>query len=270
ASPPMSARPGNIAQSWLKRRFGRLLDGYLEQRAQRDREESRARHAELIGWLAEFERRQRRDVYTAMERIAADQSAEFALEAFRFARPCFSPHETLRHAIEQSPPTGLALEFGVASGRTLAILAETRGQRKVFGFDSFDGLPEHWRWGFDVGSFAADKAPVVQGAEIIEGLFQDVLPVFLANNAGQLSIAHIDSDLYSSARYVLQQLRPRMVEGTVILFDEYYNFPGWREHEHRAWQEFVAESGLEFEYLGATADDEQVSVRITAPPKPSA
>ena len=266
---PMSTRPRKLAQSWLQRRIGRRLDGYLEQRARRDREESQVRHDELISWLTKFERRQRRDVYTAMERIAADQSAEFAIEAFGNARPFFQPRDTLRHAVEQSPPTGLALEFGVASGRTLAVMAEIRGQRKVFGFDTFDGLPERWRWGFDTGAFAADKAPEVQGAKIIEGLFQDVLPKFLAEHPGKLSIAHIDSDLYSSASYVLQQLRPRMIEGTVILFDEYYNYPGWREHEYRAWQEFVAETGLDFEYLGATADDEQVSVRITAAPKPS-
>ncbi|MDQ3475291.1 MAG: class I SAM-dependent methyltransferase, partial [Actinomycetota bacterium] len=74
-----------------------------------------------------------------------------------------------------------------------------------------------------------------------------------------MAIAHIDSDLYSSAVFVLQQLRPRMVDGTVIVFDEFYNYPGWRGHEYRAWQEFVAETGLEFVYLGATADDEQVS-----------
>lgn len=265
----MSTGSRNIAKSWLKRRVGRALDGYLEQRAHREREESKARHDELITWLTKFERRQRRDVYTAMERAAADESAAFALDAFRYARPFFHPHDTLRHAVEQSPPTGLALEFGVASGRTLAVMAESRGQRTVFGFDSFAGLPEHWRWGFEVGTFAADKAPVVAGATIIEGVFQDVLPEFLAKHPGQLAIAHIDSDLYSSALYVLQQLRRRMVEGTVIIFDEYYNFPGWRDHEHRAWQEFVADTGLDFDYLAATADDEQVSVRITAPPKPS-
>jgi len=265
----MSTRSRSIASSWLQRRVGRVLDGYLEQRADREREEQRARHNELIDWLTKFERRQRRDVYTAMERAAADESAAFAVESFHNTKPSFHPHDTLRHAVSQSPSTGLALEFGVASGRTLSIIAEVRGQRKVFGFDSFAGLPEHWRWGFDAGAFAADKAPVVQGAKVIEGVFQDVLPEFLAKNEGPLSFAHIDSDLYSSAIYVLQQLRPRMVEGTVILFDEYFNYPGWREHEHRAWMEFVEETGLEFSYLGATADDEQVSVQITTPPKPA-
>lgn len=257
------------ARSWLVHRVGRVLDGYFDERAQRERAEHQARHDELITWLTKFERRQRRDVYTALERAAADDSAQFAIQAFGDARPFFHPHDLLRNAVEQSPPTGLALEFGVATGTTLNVIARSRGRRKVFGFDSFAGLPEHWRWGFEQGIFASDKIPVVQGATIIKGLFQDVLPKFLAEHTGQLAIAHIDADLYSSAIYVLQQLRPRMVEGTIILFDEYYNYPGWREHEHRAWLEFVADTGLEFEYFAATADDEQVSVRITAPPKPA-
>lgn len=265
----MDARSRKQPRSWLVARVGRLLDRYLDDRAQRDRDESRVRHDELLDWLAKFERRQRRDVFTAMERMAADESAAFATEAFRDARPFFHPHDTLRHAVEESPKTGLALEFGVASGRTLTVMAEIRGQRKVFGFDSFEGLPEYWRWGFDVGAFSGE-VPVVPGATIIKGMFQDVLPGFLKENTGKLAVAHIDSDLYSSAIYVLQQLRPRMVEGTVVVFDEYYNYPGWREHEFRAWQEFVADTGLDFEYLGATADDEQVSVRITSPPKPAA
>lgn len=265
----MHTRSRKQPRSWLVARVGRLLDSYVEDRTQRDRDESKARHEELIMWLTQFERRQRRDVYTAMERAAADESAAFAVEAFREARPFFHAHDTLRHAMGQSPSTGLALEFGVASGRTLAVMAETRGRRKVFGFDSFKGLPEYWRWGYDVGAFAQDQVPVVQGAAVIEGMFQDVLPGFLDQHSGPLAIAHIDSVLYSSAKYVLDQLRPRMVTGSVIVFNEFYNYPGWRDHEHRAWQEFVADTGLEFTYLGATADDEQVSVRITAPPQPT-
>jgi hypothetical protein len=66
---------------------------------------------------------------------------------------------------------------------------------------------------------------------------------------------------------VLEAVEDRLRVGTVVLFDEYFNFPGWQEHEHRAWTEFVAETGLEFEYLGYTADDEQVAVRLLNAPK---
>ena len=54
--------------------------------------------------------------------------------------------------------------------------------------------------------------------------------------------------------------------GAVVLFDEYFNYAGWEEHEHRAWQEFVAASGTGFRYEGYTQNDEQVVVRVTDPP----
>jgi len=64
---------------------------------------------------------------------------------------------------------------------------------------------------------------------------------------------------------VLEPLESPLRVGTVIVFDEYFNFAGWEEHEHRAWTEFVAPTGIGFEYLGFTAD-EQISLRLTHVP----
>ena len=107
------------------------------------------------------------------------------------------------------------------------------------------------------------------GAELVVGWFDDTLPGFLADHQDEVAFLHLDADLYSSTRTVLQALRPRLRKGTVILFDEYFNFPGWEAHEHRAWTEFVSETGLEFEYLGYTADDEQLAVRLVTAPDPA-
>ena len=57
----------------------------------------------------------------------------------------------------------------------------------------------------------------------------------------------------------------RLVAGTIIVFDEFFNYPGWQQHEYRAWQEFVSRTGIEFEYLGYTASHEQVIARVTSP-----
>jgi hypothetical protein len=38
---------------------------------------------------------------------------------------------------------GLWLEFGVCSGRTINLIS-TNTKNKVYGFDSFFGLPENW------------------------------------------------------------------------------------------------------------------------------
>ena len=50
------------------------------------------------------------------------------------------------------------------------------------------------------------------------------------------SFLHIDSDLYSSARTVLFLLHEQIVSGTIIEFDEYFNYPNWKQHEYKAFQ----------------------------------
>jgi hypothetical protein len=185
---------------------------------------------------------------------------------FGLAQPFPDKQDTLRAALDRAPREGLFLEFGVASGSTLKTIVEKAPEGVVHGFDSFEGLPEDWRPGFAVGAFATEKLPDVPGANLVVGWFDDTLPGFLEQHPGPVAFLHLDADLYSSTRTVLTALASRLREGTVILFDEYFNFPGWEEHEHRAWTEFVAERGLRFEYLGYTADDEQVAVRLMNAP----
>ncbi|MCA1671357.1 MAG: TylF/MycF family methyltransferase, partial [Actinobacteria bacterium] len=119
-----------------------------------------------------------------------------------------------------------------------------------------EGLPEAWRSGFPAGAFDLDQLPDVPGADLVGGWFDDTLPGFL------VSFLHLDADLYSSTRTVLDLVGPRLQPGSIVLFDEYFNYLGWEEHEHRAWAEYVARTGTRFEYLGYTIDNEQVIVRV--------
>lgn len=226
--------------------------------------------AELKGALKGWERRNRRDLFTAADWEATRSSAAFLRRELAHATPHFRKQATLGAALAQAPRNGLYLEFGVASGSTLRQIAEVAPRGSVYGFDSFEGLPEHWRTGFGVGAFQQERLPDVPGAELVIGLFDQTLPGFLERIPGEVAFLHLDADLYSSTRTVLDALAPRLREGTVIVFDEYFNFPGWEDHEHRAWTEFVARTGLRFEYLGFTADDEQLSVRLTSAPAPQA
>jgi hypothetical protein len=50
----------------------------------------------------------------------------------------------------------------------------------------------------------------------------------------------------------------------VLLFDEYFNYPSWQEHEFKAFQEFVAMHGIQYEYVGYVEAYEQAAVRIVA------
>lgn len=51
-----------------------------------------------------------------------------------------------------------------------------------------------------------------------------------------------------------------------MLFDEYYNFPRWQQHEYKAFQEFVSRTGVEYEYIAYSVTGQQVAVRILTNP----
>ena len=84
----------------------------------------------------------------------------------------------------------------------------------------------------------------------------------LAAHPGPVSLLHVDGDLYSSAVTVLEHVGPRLVPGSVVVFDEFFNFPGWEQHEFRAWQEHLARTGARVAYEAYTSNDEQVVARV--------
>ncbi|MBT2268482.1 TylF/MycF/NovP-related O-methyltransferase [Rhodococcus erythropolis] len=227
--------------------------------------EARGDIAGLRTRIDELEFRQRRDLAYAVDLDATASTAEFILEHLRVAETFGHPHDTLRHALGLIEIPGMALEFGVASGTTLRIVAEAFTEREgtVAGFDVFSGLPETWRTGFPAGEFAQESIPEVPGAQLVPGLFEDTLPSFLNDESGPVAFLHLDADLYSSTKTVLDLLGDRLVPGSIVVFDEFFNYPGWQQHEYRAWTEFVTRTGISFEYLGYTVDNEQVIVEIT-------
>lgn len=252
----LHARVGGLVDDAVRRR----LDARFEQheawlQGQIDR---------VLQEVGDADRRSRRDIAQAGEREAARSSARFAAQHFPTATTYFDKFATLEHAVKLAPAGGMALEFGVYSGSTLAVISRLR-DGEVYGFDSFEGLPEDWRSTFGAGTFAVGELPQVEGAELVVGWFSDTLPAFLEAHPGPVALLHVDADLYSSATTVLDACGPRLVEGSVVIFDEYLNYPGWDQHEHRAWQEYVERTGTEFTWEAYTADDEQVVVRITRP-----
>lgn len=258
----------------LRAKFTRAVDEVVErhhaaQRAQLRREfdalraDLRAESDRVIAFVRDVEVRDRRDLFAAEERVAVAESAAFVRVEMPTARPFRSPTATLEHGLSLAPTDGMALEFGVYTGSTLKVIAAARAGGPVYGFDSFAGLPEHWRPGFPEGAFHAPEPPDVPGAELVVGLFADTLPRFLETHPGPVGFVHVDCDLYSSTRTVLDLVGPRLSPGAVIVFDEYLNYPGWPEHEHRAWREYVTRTGTRFGYEAYTLDNEQVVVRVT-------
>ena len=152
----------------------------------------------------------------------------------------------------KTPQTGLWLEFGVWKGKSINFIAD-KAPDTVYGFDSFDGLPETWVKGLYGGAEQGKRKleelpPVEKNVRLVKGLFQDTLPGFLAGHPDPVSFVHIDSDLYASAKFVLDHLK--FQNGSVVVFDDYFNYPSWNEGEHKAFQEFLAKTRASAKCIG--------------------
>ena len=138
------------------------------------------------------------------------------------------------------------LEFGVWQGAATRFwsAALKNPASQLHGFDSFEGLPDSggpWSKGqFDVrGAIPVIPDPRVK---FFKGWFEQVLPSYVMP-PHELLVINLDADLYSSTIYVLRHLRPWIKPGTFIYFDEMNHL----EHEPRALEEFMNESGLRFQ-----------------------
>jgi predicted O-methyltransferase YrrM len=202
-------------------------------------------------------------VHVAKLRAAFD-SAEYYAEKMSTAAIYKDRKRILDSAPLHTLEAGLILEFGVASGKSINRLARAFPKRKLHGFDSFKGLPETWRPNFRTGHFAQDVPPVAESVTLHVGWFEDTLPRFVSDHQGAtIALLHVDCDLYSSTKTIFEYLEGMIAKGTVILFDEYLNYPNWRQHEYKAFQELVAAKGIQYEYLGLVPGHSQVMVRIT-------
>jgi hypothetical protein len=113
-------------------------------------------------------------------------------------------------------------EFGVYEGTTAKYIFENCDGRKLYLFDSFEGLPEDWNKHFRKGDFRLKNLPNLPKDSIIyKGWFNKTIPNFIKRLKEPLAFIHIDSDLYSSAKDVLFGLNDKIIPGTVILFDEF-------------------------------------------------
>ena len=157
-------------------------------------------------------------------------------------------YTALARRIEQE--VVLYLEFGVWQGASLRIWSNLLRNplTSLHGFDSFEGLPEAWDR-FPKGTFDVNGVlPQFDDPRIIlhQGWFHETLPDFVLP-AHERLLLNLDADLYSSTRYVLDTLGEAICPGTIILFDEFHD----RQHEVKAFSEFMETHRMKFRFLGA-------------------
>ncbi|HZV33251.1 MAG TPA: TylF/MycF/NovP-related O-methyltransferase [Verrucomicrobiae bacterium] len=144
------------------------------------------------------------------------------------------------------------------SSKTRGYFQNAWNELRFIAFDSFQGMPESGEVDsihpvFPKGTYACSEADFranlrkygIADSKVVTvpGFFRDTLNDATAKRLGLKKIAmlHIDSDLYESARDALEFCTPFFVDGTVIIFDEWYQFYGNPDlGEQRAFREWIA------------------------------
>jgi Macrocin-O-methyltransferase (TylF) len=192
---------------------------------------------------------------------------------FETIRPYTMIHEarlfslfSLAKEVCQEDLPGNFVECGVAAGGSSALLAAviarySRRPRRLFSFDTFEGMPtpstldicngqEADKTGWGTGTCAAPETSVREicgklGVENlvqpVKGLFADTLPVS-RDAIGPIAFLHMDSDWYESTRTILEHLYEQVVPGGRIQVDDY----GYWDGCTRAFNEFQAGRGQKF------------------------
>ena len=147
--------------------------------------------------------------------FSGNRSRDKRLGLYQYLNETFIKNESINY-----------LEFGVANGGSFYWWLNNHSNKcsTFSGFDTFSGLPE------DYGPFK--KGDMSNGNEVLktddtraafyQGLFQQTLPGFLKTfNNKNLTVIHMDADLYSSTLFTLTSFAPFLKKGDIILFDEF-------------------------------------------------
>jgi len=122
---------------------------------------------------------------------------------------------------------GCSAECGVYKGGGSILIAMSNNNRRHYALDSFEGLPEtgsnidiHKTGDFSDISFAEVQLTVSEYENIflLKGFFAETFPII---DQKEFSFVYIDADLYQSTLECCYFFYPRIVQGGMILFDDY-------------------------------------------------
>lgn len=134
----------------------------------------------------------------------------------------------------QNVGRGHIVEFGSYLGGNAIFMAYVAARlhpgMKVYALYTYEGMPDtdknvdaHNKGDFsgvdldELRAFAARSG--LANLEFVKGYFEDTAPRVLGE-AGAIALAHIDCDILPSVRYSYEAVRPHMVEGGYLVFDD--------------------------------------------------
>lgn len=157
------------------------------------------------------------------------------------------------------------LEFGVCYGTSLYCMHQVLAKNgldhvRLFGFDSFEGLPEYapledegvWKAGEFYSNYKTtyktldEKGVDWKKTFLIKGWYSDSLTKELVQKykIKKASLVMIDCDMYSSAKEALNFSAPLIIDQTVIFFDDWNSNDLAQKNmgEKKAFDEFLTEN----------------------------
>lgn len=171
---------------------------------------------------------------------------------------------------------GNIVECGTCKGGAAALIAATiarysRRPRKVYAFDTFEGMPDPTEvdrangvpandTGFGAGTLGA---PIEQNLNVVcralgveslvvpvKGLFNQTLPV-TRGQIGDIALLHADGDWYESTIDIFHHLYGQVVAGGAIQIDDYGHWEGCRKAIDDLQTQWRVQFGLQpIDYTG--------------------
>ena len=156
---------------------------------------------------------------------------------------------------------GVVVECGVFKGASFNRFAAFRDipgnafSKKIIGFDTFDQFPEtafvddipKRRQLIEASgstSISVDQLQQTlenknchQNIELVPGDICNTVPEYVARHPElKISLLNLDTDIYEPAVTILEHLYPRIVQGGILIIDDYGTFPG----ETKAIDEYMS------------------------------
>lgn len=131
-------------------------------------------------------------------------------------------------------PKGHIVEFGAYKGGSAIFMSyickHLHPEVKIYALDTFEGMPcvdnnKDWHKYGDFNSVNLEelnyftKKHDLNNLEFIKGNFEDTAENLL-ETIGNIALAHIDCDIYSSVKYSYEISKKYMVNGGYIVFDD--------------------------------------------------
>jgi hypothetical protein len=154
-------------------------------------------------------------------------------------------YQIYKVVVNTSKVEGDIAEVGTYTGGSARLIGENKGGRKLYIFDTFEGLPDvhekdgstgFYKTQFSEASLETVKEYLkgIPNVFVYKGLFPGTSEPIKDK---RFSVVHLDVDLYQGTKDSLEFFYPRMNKGAVLISHDYVGHEG----VHKAFDEFLAD-----------------------------